>query len=173
MLPALTLVLGGASSGKSAYAEGLIRQSGLKPVYLATSRAEDDEMRARIARHRDMRGTGWRTIEEPMAPETRLGDLDAGHAVLLDCATLWLSNRMLAGEDWRMAQTGLIEGLAGTPAPVIVVSNELGLSVVPENRLARQFRDAQGQLNQALAARADLAVLVTAGLPQTLKGTPP
>ncbi|MBZ0123801.1 MAG: bifunctional adenosylcobinamide kinase/adenosylcobinamide-phosphate guanylyltransferase [Roseovarius sp.] len=173
MLPGVSLVLGGAASGKSAFAEALATGSGRECVYLATARAGDAEMREKIARHRRRRGAGWRDVEEPLEPGTALAAATASEVVLLDCATMWLSNHMLAGSDIAAARERLFAALTGCAAPVVVVSNEVGLSVVPENALARRFREAQGRLNQALAARAGLAVNVVAGLPQVLKGTLP
>lgn len=172
-LPGLTLVLGGAASGKSAYAEELLRGSGRALIYLATAHALDTEMRARIDRHRSRRGTAWQNVEAPLDPGPALAQAAPGAAVLVDCATMWLSNHMLAGHDTDEATRDLIAALRGSAAPVVVVSNEVGLSVVPENALARQFRDAQGRLNQALAAESDLVVNVMAGLPQVLKGRMP
>ncbi|MBC7133356.1 MAG: bifunctional adenosylcobinamide kinase/adenosylcobinamide-phosphate guanylyltransferase [Roseovarius sp.] len=173
MLPRLTLVLGGAASGKSAFAEGLVLGSGGAPVYLATAQAHDDEMRAKLRRHRARRGPLWRTVETPHDPGPALGAATAGETVLLDCATMWLSNHLLAGSDPARAEAALVAALEGCAAPVVVVSNEVGLSVVPENALARRFREAQGALNQRLAARAGLVVLVAAGLPLVLKGALP
>lgn len=170
MLPELTLVLGGAASGKSTLAESLVAQSGQNRVYLATAQAFDDEMQAKVARHRQMRGDGWQTIEAPLDPGSVLHDISAGQVVLLDCATMWLSNHLLAESDLEQARDTLLAGLSACLAPVVVVSNEVGLSVVPENPLARRFREAQGRLNQTLAARAGLVVNVVAGLPQVLKG---
>lgn len=169
-LPRLTLVLGGAASGKSAFAESLVLYSGRTPVYLATAQVFDAEMRAKVALHKEQRGPGWRTCEAPFAPGEVLGDLGARDVALLDCATMWLSNHLLAENDLFIAETALMAGLDATGAPVVIVSNEVGLSVVPENALARRFRDAQGGLNQRLAARADLVVNVIAGLPLVLKG---
>ena len=170
MLPELTLVLGGAASGKSTFAESLVVQSGQNRVYLATAQTFDDEMQAKVARHRQMRGDGWQTIEAPLDPGSALHDIAADQVVLLDCATMWLSNHLLAESDLEQARDTLLAGLTACPAPVVVVSNEVGLSVVPENPLARRFREAQGRLNQTLAARAGLVVNVVAGLPQVLKG---
>lgn len=172
-LPALTLVIGGARSGKSGVAERLVTATGRARSYIATAQAFDDEMRSRIDRHRSDRGPAWHTIEAPQDVAGALAKVDPTGVVLLDCATLWLSNVMLAGEDVDRASLALVETLAGSPAPVVVVSNEVGWSIVPENALARQFRDAQGRLNQRLAARADLVVAVMAGLPLTLKGSLP
>jgi len=173
MLPGLTLVLGGAASGKSAFAETLVTGTGQPRVYLATAQAFDDEMRAKLARHRETRGPDWHTIEEPLDPGTALATVSADTVVLLDCATMWLSNVMLAEHDLAAAQSQLLDSLVTCAAPIVVVSNEVGLSVVPENALARRFRGAQGQLNQALAAKSDLVVNVIAGLPQVIKGTLP
>jgi adenosylcobinamide kinase/adenosylcobinamide-phosphate guanylyltransferase len=169
-LAPLTLVLGGARSGKSRLAEGLVRWSGLSPVYIATAQAWDEEMAARIAAHRTDRGPGWRTVEAPLDLAAPLAGAAAGEAVLIDCATLWLTNVMLGGGDVAAAETGLLAALAACAAPVVVVSNEVGLGIVPDNALARAFRDAQGRLNQRLAAQAGLVVFVAAGLPLVMKG---
>jgi len=169
-LPELTLILGGAASGKSAFAEALVLRTGRARAYLATAQMFDEEMRAKVVRHQTMRGGGWRTIEAPLDLTPALTAARADEVVLLDCATMWLSNHMLAETDLPEAETALITALASCAAPVVVVSNEVGLSVVPENALARRFREAQGQLNQGLAARAGLVVNVIAGLPQVLKG---
>ena len=173
MLPELTLVLGGAASGKSVFAESLVVQTGRNRVYLATAQAFDDEMQAKVARHQDMRGSGWLTVEAPLDPGAALRDTHPDQIVLLDCATMWLSNQLLAEADLKDAEKALMSALADCPAPVVIVSNEVGLSVVPDNALARRFREAQGRLNQALAARAGLVVNVIAGLPQVLKGQLP
>lgn len=170
-LPEFTLILGGAASGKSVFAEGLVVQSGRARVYLATAQSFDDEMRAKVSRHQTMRGEGWRTIEAPLDLVLALGEAHRDEVVLLDCATMWLSNHMLADGDLAKAEAALIRALTDCAAPVVVVSNEVGLSVVPENALARRFREAQGRLNQRLAAEASLVVNVIAGLPQVLKGT--
>ena len=165
------LVLGGASSGKSAFAERLVSGLERPRAYIATAEAWDDEMRDRIARHREQRGPGWRTVEAPRDLAGALGRVPAGEAVLVDCATLWLSNRMLADDDLEAAEAELLAGLAACPAPVVVVSNEVGFGIVPDTPLGRRFREAQGRLNQSLAAQADLVVLVAAGLPLALKGS--
>lgn len=173
MLPALSLVLGGAASGKSAFAERLVTGTGRPRVYFATAQAFDDEMRSKVDRHKEMRGAGWTTIEEPLDVGRTLAAIGGDNAVLLDCATMWLSNHLLAENDLAEAEAGLMAGLALCAAPVVIVSNEVGLSVVPENALARRFRDEQGRLNQKLAAKAGLVVNVVAGLPQVLKGELP
>lgn len=173
MLPSLTLVLGGAASGKSAFAERLATSCGLGLIYLATAEVHDDEMKEKVIKHKEMRGNGWTTIEAPLDVGPALAGASIDSIVLLDCATMWLSNHLLAEHDLKEAETDLIAALHQTQARVIVVSNEVGMSVVPENRLARQFRNAQGALNQRLAAEADLVVNVVAGLPQVLKGDLP
>lgn len=169
----ITLVLGGASSGKSAWAEALVARAGLPRIYIATAQAFDTEMEAKIAAHRRQRGTGWRTIEAPHDLAAELDALPADHAVLLDCATMWLSNRLLAGAEVDGEADALVEALAGCASPVVVVSNEVGQGIVPESPLARRFRDEQGRLNRAIAARAGRVVAIMAGLPLALKGSLP
>jgi adenosylcobinamide kinase / adenosylcobinamide-phosphate guanylyltransferase len=165
-----TLVLGGARSGKSAFAEILVRDSGLARIYLATATAEDDEMKARVAHHRAQRGDGWITIEEPLALVDALTrEATRGRAVLVDCLTLWLSNLMLAGRDPEIESRRLTRFLGVAKYPVIFVSNEVGLGLVPETPLGRRFRDAQGRLNQLVAACVPNVVFIAAGLPLWLK----
>lgn len=173
MIPHLTLVLGGASSGKTARAEALTRALSPAPVYLATGQAFDAEMAAKIAAHRAARGPGWQTVEAPHDPAAALASVPPGAAVLLDCLTMWLGNRIFAGADPLAELPALLAALADCPAPVVVVSNEVGQGIVPENALARRFRTVQGEANQRLAAEADLVVAVMAGLPLALKGTLP
>ncbi len=170
-LQKLALVLGGASSGKSTFAEGLVTATARPRVYIATAQAWDSEMQRKIAQHREARGPDWRTVEVPRDLSNALRDVTQNEVVLIDCATLWLTNQLLAEADLDAAETGLIEALGTCPAPVVVVSNEVGLGLVPDSPLGRRFRDAQGHLNQRLAERADLVVLVAAGLPLVLKGT--
>lgn len=169
------LVIGAARSGKSRYAQQLAEAADRQPIYLATATAEDDEMRSRVAAHRGDRDPRWRTVEEPLAlAETlvRLARPDA--IVLVDCLTLWLSNLMLGGSDLGDATRRLAASIPHLPGPVIFVSNEVGAGIVPDNRLARAFRDAQGRLNQGMAEACDTVVLVSAGLPVLLKpGAPP
>jgi adenosylcobinamide kinase/adenosylcobinamide-phosphate guanylyltransferase len=166
----LTLVLGGARSGKSRYAESLIAALPKPWVYVATAEARDEEMKARIAEHKARRAEGWQTIEAPLMLAEALRAAPAGSAVLVDCLTLWLSNAMLGAFDLERAMTHLSESLGGRDGTTVLVANEVGLGIVPDNALARRFRDAQGVLNQRLAAQADRVVLMVAGLPLTVKG---
>jgi adenosylcobinamide kinase / adenosylcobinamide-phosphate guanylyltransferase len=172
-LPALTLVIGGARSGKSGFAERLIVGSGRPRRYIATAEAWDDEMRDRIARHRRDRTGNWTTVEAPLTLAAALADAALDEAVLIDCATLWLTNHLLADHDLAAETDRLVTATARCPAPVVIVSNETGWGIVPENPLARRFRDEQGRLNQRLAAEAQLVVTVIAGLPMVLKGQMP
>ncbi|MFV0490775.1 MAG: bifunctional adenosylcobinamide kinase/adenosylcobinamide-phosphate guanylyltransferase [Pseudorhodobacter sp.] len=169
-LPPLTLVIGGAKSGKSGFAEKLLVENGRPPVYIATAEARDAEIRNRIKAHRRMRGDGWRTLEAPRDLSGALAEVNANEAVLIDCMTFWLSNLMLAGADPEAEVQGLFAALSTCGAPVTLVSNELGWSIVPENALARRFRDVHGRLNQELATRADRVAVVISGLPLWLKG---
>jgi adenosylcobinamide kinase/adenosylcobinamide-phosphate guanylyltransferase len=167
--PHLTLVLGGARSGKSRYAESLIAASPPPWVYVATAEPLDDEMRGRIAAHRARRGAGWRDVEAPRNLAGALAGIGAGSAVLVDCLTLWLSNHMLADADIEAETARLVIALANMAAPVVLVSNEVGFGIVPDNALARRFRDAQGRLNQQIADIAARVVLMVAGLPLVVK----
>lgn len=173
MLPKLSFVLGGAASGKSVFAENLILNSGLKPVYLATSRIWDDETKSRVKVHKSRRDHTWTTIEAPFDLRPALSEAKSDRAVLIDCATMWLTNHLLEEHNLNEAQTLLLSALSASAAPIVVVSNEVGQGIVPDNALSRTFREAQGRLNIALAAQADLAVQVVAGLPNVLKGTLP
>src|SRR6201996_7233797 len=171
---ATTLVLGGARSGKSAFAEKLIADSGLAKIYLATATAGDDEMKARVAQHRAQRGEGWTTVEEPLALVDALTrEATRGRAVLVDCLTLWLSNLMLAERDPEIEARRLTRFLGVAKYPIVFVSNEVGLGLVPGTPLGRQFRDAQGRLNQAIAACVPHVVFIAAGLPLWLKNSSP
>lgn len=173
MFPKVTFVIGGAASGKSVFAEQLVQSCGRPKVYLATGQAFDDEMQDRIDRHVARRGEDWDTIEAPMDAERHLTEMSGDQVCLLDCATLWLSNQMMAETDIDLAQEAFLAAIDACPAAIVVVSNEVGQGIVPEKAIARTFRNIQGQLNCALAARADLVVLVTAGIPQVLKGQMP
>lgn len=167
------LVLGGARSGKSRYAQRLAESSGLDPVLIATAQPLDAEMEARIARHAALRSARWTVIEEPYALSGALRrEARRQRIVLADCATLWLSNLMLRGGDPEAAAQELAQSIAGLEGPVIFVSNEVGGGIVPDNALARSFRDAQGLLNQALAQACEYVVLVSAGIALKLKPSP-
>jgi adenosylcobinamide kinase / adenosylcobinamide-phosphate guanylyltransferase len=168
----LTLVLGGARSGKSRYAESLITALPPPWLYIATAQAFDQEMTERIAEHRGRRAPSWQTIDAPHDLASALDAAPRQAPVLIDCLTLWLSNRMLAEANVDVETDALEDALARRGGVRVLVSNEVGFGIVPDNALARRFRDLQGRLNQRLAARADRVVLVVAGLPLTLKGTP-
>lgn len=167
-VPAATLVLGGARSGKSRHAEALIATAPPPWLYIATAEIRDDEMRERVAAHRERRGGDWQTREEPLALASCLAD--AGRPALVDCLTLWLSNLMHAERDIAAETNGLLAALARRAAPTVLVANEVGLGIVPENALARRFRDEAGRLNQRIAAAAGSVVFLAAGLPLVLKG---
>lgn len=168
----LTLVLGGARSGKSTYAEGLLEQMPAPWGYIATAQAYDAEMTERIALHRSRRGAGWQTFDAPLALAATLDELPADLPILVDCLTLWLTNHLLADHDLAAEGAQLRAALARRAAPVVLVANEVGLGIVPDNALARRFRDAAGRLNQSLAAEAQRVVLVVAGLPMIVKDAP-
>jgi adenosylcobinamide kinase / adenosylcobinamide-phosphate guanylyltransferase len=165
----VTLVLGGARSGKSRYAEWLIGTHPQPWVYIATAEAKDNEMAKRIAEHKARREAGWRTIEAPHDLADALAAAPEGSAVLVDCLTLWLSNLMAGAFDIEAQVVRLLQALAGRSGPTVLVSNEVGLGIVPDNALARRFRDAQGLLNQRIAAQAARVVMMVAGLPVAVK----
>lgn len=176
-LPAVTLVLGGARSGKSRHAEALVMHAAHAATYIATAEPGDAEMAARIAAHRAQRERTehrgfWHTVEAPLDLATAIREhASPARPILVDCLTLWLSNLVLGKIDID-AETGHLErALAAAAAPVVLVANEVGSGIVPDNALGRRFRDAQGILNQRIAALADRVVLVVAGLPMALKGT--
>jgi adenosylcobinamide kinase / adenosylcobinamide-phosphate guanylyltransferase len=164
----ITLVLGGARSGKSRIAESICHAP---RTYIATAQAFDDEMQERITQHKIQRGAGWTTIEVPMELVAALEH--ASGTVLVDCITLWLSNLLLADVDCLTAVDELVSVLKNVKRDVILVSNEVGLSIVPDNKLGRAFRDIQGIANQKIAVMADNVVFVAAGLPLVLKGQLP
>ena len=182
-----TLILGGARSGKSARAERLARDSGKDVVYLATAHAGDGEMSERIAHHRARRPAHWPTVEESLGLAGALRrECTAGRLVLVDCLTLWLTNLMLCGDEplpesgklllparFDQERAALLDVLdAGLPGELILVSNEVGMGIVPMGALSRRFADEAGWLNQEVAARASRVILVAAGLPLVLKGAP-
>lgn len=165
------LVLGGARSGKSTFAEGLVEASGLVMHYVATGRAFDGEMRDRIDHHRDRRGPDWQTHEEPVDLPGCLKRIDAAdRIVLVDCLTLWVTNLMMEEKDVAAASTELTDYLPEANARLVFVSNEVGLGIVPENRMAREFRDHAGRLHQMIAARCAEVYFIAAGLPLKMKG---
>lgn len=166
------LVTGGARSGKSRHAQALAESLGPRRVYLATAEALDDEMADRIRRHQADRGPGWRTVEAPLDPAAHVRRADPDEVVLLDCLTLWVSNLMMArGLDTALEPDfeRLCAAIHATPNPVVVVTNEVGLGIVPDNALARRFRDEAGRLNQAVAAACERVVLCVAGIPVNIK----
>ncbi len=169
ILPPLTLVLGGARSGKSRQAEALVEALPGPWTYIATAQAYDDEMRGRIAEHRARRPEGWLTVDAPLALPEAIREVPAGRPLLVDCLTLWLTNLILAERDVGAASAELIAACAVASGPIVLVSNEVGLGIVPENALARRFRDEAGRLHQRLAARADRVIFMVAGLPMQVK----
>jgi adenosylcobinamide kinase/adenosylcobinamide-phosphate guanylyltransferase len=169
-LPRLTLILGGARSGKSRHAEALIEASGLTPYYIATAEALDDEMQERIAKHQTRRGDHWQTIEEPLTLTETLRSVHAeGRALMVDCLTLWVTNLMVHERAVEAAIDDLLETLSMLDGAALLVSNEVSLGVMPTNGMARAFIDHAGLLHQRVAEMADRVLLMTAGLPQQLK----
>jgi len=167
------LILGGARSGKSALAVRLARASGLAVTFVATATAGDAEMVERIARHRAARPPSWRVVEVPIALAAALrAECAPDRIVVVDCLTLWLSNLMLAEAPLAPERAALLDALPALPGRVVLVANEVGLGIVPENALARRFRDEQGALNQAVASRCERVTLVAAGVALVLKGLP-
>lgn len=172
----VTFVLGGARSGKSSYAqvvtEATAEGTGRPPVMIATAEALDDEMAARIASHRRERGDAWRTVETPLDLAAAVRALVPQEAAAVDCLTLWLSNLIFAERDVDAATDELLAALRETTAQLVLVSNEVGMSLVPENALARKFRDAAGRLNRRVAQHADHVLVMFCGLGVPLKGAP-
>lgn len=171
----VTFVLGGARSGKSGYAQRAAEaaEGPRPPVMIATAQAFDDEMRERIARHQDERGDAWRTIEAPLDLPAALDRLESQDVAVADCLTLWLTNLILGDHDIAAASEALLRSVRRTRARLWLVSNEVGLGIVPDNALSRRFRDEAGRLHQALAAEADEVVLLVAGLPLRVKPATP
>jgi adenosylcobinamide kinase / adenosylcobinamide-phosphate guanylyltransferase len=167
----IILVLGGARSGKSAFAEQLIHESGLQKIYLATSQIFDGEMEQRIALHRARRGADWTLVEEPVElAATLMKNAGKDYAILVDCLTLWVTNLMMADADIAKLGDALAAKLQTIEGTTVLVSNEVGQGIVPDNKMAREFRDYTGLLHQKIASIADEVYFVTAGLPQKLKG---
>ena len=167
------LVLGGARSGKSLFAERQVKATGLSACYIATAEAHDAEMAERIRKHRRRRGDAWVTVEEPLCLADALDDATSpGSAVLVDCLTLWLANVMAAGRSPERDVDDLVHVLAKAEGQVVLVSNEVGMGIVPENALARRFRDEAGTMHQRVGAIAGRVIFVAAGLPLSLKGPP-
>lgn len=164
----ITFIVGGARSGKSRYAEGLAAKHRGAKTYIATAEVIDDEMRERIAAHREQRGNGWETVEVPLELCKELRDSRAGF-ILVDCITVWMGNLLHNGMDVKLEIAELCQVLRQSNARVVVVSNEVGSGIVPDIALARTFRDAQGLANQRIAEMADEVILVVAGLPMVLK----
>ena len=162
------LILGGARSGKSSYAEQCALNLSSTPVYIATATAEDKEMRARIARHQSDRAKVWRLIEEPLDLASAINNINDKSVVLVDCLSLWLSN-CLHADIWQQHKTEFLKQISSTQHDLILVSNEVGMGVVPMGELSRQFVDQAGWLHQALAEHCDAVTLIIAGLPQKLK----
>jgi adenosylcobinamide kinase / adenosylcobinamide-phosphate guanylyltransferase len=165
----IILITGGARSGKSRRAEARAQGFAGKPVYIATAEGFDHEMRERIAKHRARRGHEWIEHETPLELVAALNATDGGGARLVDCLTIWLSNIMHEGRDWTKEAASLVEALKAQGSPVVLVANEVGSGIVPDNALAREFRDAAGLLNQMIARAADEVEFVVAGLPMRVK----
>lgn len=162
-------ILGGARSGKSRYAESMASKSGLNKVFIATAEAGDKEMSDRIAAHRRDRGADWMTLESPLALSDAIIARTAKEAVVVDCLTLWLTNILLAGKDLDAEISELGAAVARAVCPLALVSNEVGMGIVPETPLGRLFRDWQGFLNQRIARECDAVVLMAAGWPMMMK----
>jgi len=166
----ITLILGGARSGKSSFGETFALQTELTPLYIATSQAYDNEMRTRILAHQEMRAAVWQTIEEPLAlAQTLKREASPSRIILVDCLTLWISNLMMADKDITREAAQLCDALPSLGGPVIFVSNEVGQGIVPDNAMARAFRDHSGRLHQDIAALSDQVYFLTAGIAQRLK----
>jgi len=165
------LVLGGARSGKSAFGEKLVYESGCAPYYIATAQVYDDEMARRVSDHKLRRDHRWKTIEEPLAlADVVQSETRADRAILVDCLTLWVTNLMVADADIEQSFAALAGALDTVSGPVVFVSNEVGLGIVPDNAMARAFRDHAGRLNQQIALASKSVYFIAAGLPMTLKG---
>ena len=167
--PMKTLIIGGAASGKSAYAEGLASNSKLSKIYLASANIHDEEMQLKVDKHKLRRGDDWTTISEPLEAEKKITNLNDNQIMLFDCATMWLTNQMLNKADVQSEILQLTDSMKFSKGSLIVVTNEVGSGIVPENSMAREFRELQGFLNQELASISDSVIQVIAGLPLLLK----
>ncbi len=164
-----TLIIGGAASGKSEYAEGLASNSKLNKIYLASANIYDEEMQLKVDKHKIRRGDDWTTLSEPLDVKKKITKLNNNQIMLFDCATMWLTNQMLDKADIKHEISQLIDSIKLSTGSIIVVTNEVGSGIVPENSMARQFRELQGLLNQELASTSDSVIQVIAGLPLFLK----
>jgi adenosylcobinamide kinase/adenosylcobinamide-phosphate guanylyltransferase len=167
----VTFVTGGAASGKSTFAEQVVRATGKPKTYIATLQPFDDEMQAKTVKHQADRGDDWITIEAPINVTEILQKADPSIVILLDCVTLWLTNVILADMDVDAACAELVNALLTCPCDVVVVSNEVGMGIVPDSALSRKFRNMQGKINQMIAAQANTVVTVISGIPLVLKGS--
>ncbi len=165
----VTLITGGARSGKSQFAEQTALALGTAPVYVATAEDGDDEMKARIAAHQARRDDRWADRPAPLDLVEALAETEGDGPRLVDCLTLWLSNLMFSGRDWQVEAGKLVDALRRSVCPVVIVTNEVGSGIVPDNALGREFRDAHGRLNQMVAAVANEVYLVVCGLPMKVK----
>lgn len=172
-LPKLTLVTGGAASGKSKYSEGLIGACGLSKIYLATAQIWDVEMAQKVKDHQKMREGNWKTVETGLDLAAAIGAQTDAHAVLIDCLTMWITAKMMAEESATGAAENVLRAILARAGPTVVVTNEVGQGVVPDTPMGRAFRNEQGRLNQRFAAQAQSVVAVMSGLPLALKGPLP
>ena len=167
----ITFVLGGARSGKSQFAEQLCQEKSKERIYIATAQAYDHEMKSRISIHQHRRDQTWRTVDCPIELPKVISELNMPDgAVLVDCLTLWTTNIMLGERDIAADTAALITALKNASCPIILVANEVGLGIVPDNKMGRDFRDHAGRVNQAVAAASDQVYFIAAGLPLKLKG---
>lgn len=173
ILPELTLVTGGAASGKSAYSERLVRASGLQKFYFATAQIWDDEMAKKAKSHQRSRGDDWETVETGTDLAQALREAPSGKVILIDCITMWLTAHLMAEADLETATADLQDALVACPSSVVAVTNEIGQGVVPDTKMGRLFRNAHGRANQSLARQASSVIAVMSGLPFPLKGSLP
>ena len=172
-LPPLKLVVGGATSGKSLFAENLVLKSGLNPVYLATAVSTDEEMMNKIKLHQKRRGLQWCTYECPLNLSEQLENLDSTMITLIECLSTWVGNHMISNTDFDEVQSTLLNVLAQRLGPIVIVTSEVGCGIVPDNHLARSYTQKLGLLNQQIAKMADAVVTITTGIPNYIKGSKP